>query len=326
MTTRSAFGALGKLRSEREFLRLHASDPAFLAFDEWLVDNMEWAARGAGEGWSSAYASGSVQAFSFRVPGPTPAVVAGALGPSADAAGREFPFSVLTRVANAPAYARAPQCLPLLLEELWQIASECVVDATQTAGEYLTERLARLYLPEPGSPTEAAAAYTEWTGSLALSDMKELLYGVPHEEASVPFETALRFIVDLVKPHRGVDHPKTPLSIRCPLGEAGGAAVCFWIDLVRRAARWKASLPSFFWSHDGGTGALLLHLGDPPKQTLAELWMPRGVRDEFCDLTLDIPPARTAYLSPLPRVVAELAGASGRPVDEFLDAFEGSLG
>ena len=116
---RSPFAALGKLPSEREFLRLKASDPALLAFDEWLVDNMEWAARGAGAGFQESYALGSVQAFCYRVPGASAreplSLLAGDLAPSADAAGREFPFAVLTRVDGAESFARQPETLPLLL-------------------------------------------------------------------------------------------------------------------------------------------------------------------------------------------------------------------
>ena len=322
---RSPFAALGKLRSEREFLRLRASDPALLAFDEWLVDNMEWAARGAGPGFQESYAQGSVQAFCYRVPGSSRepvSLLAGALAPSADAAGRDFPFAVLTRVEDAPSFARQPETLPLLLEEVWQTASECVLDATDSAGAYLTQRLERLNLPDPPAAPIAATEYAEWTSELPLSELRELLFG---EDAPRRLENALRFIVELVAPHRGVDHPKTPLSIRCPLGAAGGAAVCFWIDVVRRAARWRASLPSFFWSHDGGTGALLLHLGDAPKQTLAELWMPQGRIDAFCDVTQDIPPERAALLRPLPQPVLQLASAEGRPVREFLDVFDSTL-
>jgi hypothetical protein len=226
---------------------------------------------------------------------------------------------VVTRVEGAASFARQPETLPLLLEEVWQTASECVVDATESAGAHLAQRLERLNLPDAPSAPMAATEYAEWTGELPLSELRELLFG---EDGPRRLENALRFIVDLVAPHRGVDHPKTPLSIRCPLGEAGGAAVCFWIDVVRRAAHWKASLPSFFWSHDGGTGALLLHLGDAPKQTLAELWMPGGRIDAFCDLTQDIPPDRAALLRPLPHSLVQLAAADGRPIREFLDAFE----
>jgi hypothetical protein len=186
-------------------------------------------------------------------------------------------------------------------------------------------------LPEPPSPTEATALYSEWTHSLPMSDLRALLYGAEPgtENGAAPglgsadaFDTAVRFIIDLVKPHRGVDFPKTPLSLRLPLGQAGGAAVCFWIDMVRRAAGWKATLPSFFWSHDGGTGALVLHLGEPPKSTLAELWMPRGARDEFCDLTLAIPEERTRFLTPLPRSLTELLARDDYAVQDFLRIFE----
>jgi hypothetical protein len=43
-------------------------------------------------------------------------------------------------------------------------------------------------------------------------------------------------------------------------------------------------VPSFFWSHDGDSGALLLYLGGVSPATLAELWLPTGRCDQVCDL------------------------------------------
>ncbi len=40
----------------------------------------------------------------------------------------------------------------------------------------------------------------------------------------------------------------SPLSLRLPLGQAGGAALCFCSDLARRFLGWRATVPSFFWS------------------------------------------------------------------------------
>jgi hypothetical protein len=73
--------------------------------------------------------------------------------------------------------------------------------------------------------------------------------------------------------------------LRLPLGRAGGAALCFWLDLTRRLVAWRSTVPSFFWSHDGQAGGLMLHLGQPPPSTLSEMWQPSGERDEVCDLT-----------------------------------------
>ncbi|HEX7668078.1 MAG TPA: hypothetical protein VF395_00775, partial [Polyangiaceae bacterium] len=72
-------------------------------------------------------------------------------------------------------------------------------------------------------------------------------------------------------------------SLRLPLGQAGGAAVCFWLSFVHRAARLHDFVPGFFWTHDGQWGHLVLHLGAPPRTTLAQLWLGAPQTDEVHD-------------------------------------------
>src|SRR5439155_1764904 len=168
-----------------------------------------------------------------------------------------------------------------------------------------------------GSGSEVTESYADWMRSLPLVELWTLLYGDGGPEVA---SRALRWIFEAVRPVIGVDHPKTALTLRLPLGASGGAAVCFWIHLVRRIARWKSTLPSFFWSHDGVTGSMLLHLGEPPRSTLVELWAPTRERDEFCDLTLPIPTQGLESVPELPPDVARLVASGDRSVFDLLDA------
>ena len=104
------------------------------------------------------------------------------------------------------------------------------------------------------------------------------MLGGPHGASS----RAIRWLRETVRPYQRTERPRTPLTLRLPLGQAGGAAVCFWLDLVQRLTGWLATIPSFFWSHDGTSGTMLLHLGEPPRVTLAELWMSTPSRNEIC--------------------------------------------
>jgi hypothetical protein len=108
------------------------------------------------------------------------------------------------------------------------------------------------------------------------------------------------------------------LSLRLPLGLAGGPTLCFWIDLVRRAAGWGSTVPSLFWSHDGTDGVALLHLGKPPKETLAELWMPRGECEQIADLTTVPSPALVELLPPLPPALQTLLSSPDASVAQLL--------
>jgi hypothetical protein len=125
-------------------------------------------------------------------------------------------------------------------------------------------------------------------------------------------------LCEAVRPLSGVEQPDSPLSLRLPLGQAGGAALCFWLDLTRRLVRWRATVPSFFWSHDGQAGGLMLHLGDPPACTMAEIWHPSGERDEVCDLTARLDGSWISALPALPPGLSAVLATEGASVADLL--------
>jgi type VI secretion system ImpM family protein len=313
----TAVGVFGKVPWREEYLRIHASGEPFGQFDAWLTDNVEWAVSRAGREWAEAHRAGEIHAFAFRARDAQHGLLVGALTPSCDSAGRAFPLVVATTVASTPDLARCPEALPLLLEDFWQQASE-VLDKVKVAQalEWVDE-LAAAPLPAWTPAAEALASYEQWARALPLVELWTLIYGASRNAEGA---AVLRTVLGALGPYVGVERPKTPLTLRLPLGEAGGAAVCFWIDLVRRAARWGATVPSFFWSHDGTRGSMLLHLGDPPKSTLAELWTPTATRDEFCDLTLPIPAEQVAYMPAMPPRIAQLLEGGNHLVADLMQA------
>jgi type VI secretion system protein ImpM len=298
----TTIGILGKAPWRDEYLRIGVEGELFASFDAWLTDNVEWASVHAGPAFADAYRQGSARAFVFRPNGTRAAVLAGAIVPSHDGAGRNFPLIVAAPFADqAEELAATPELLPIVLEDFWQLANELVVAVQDAGGQDLAGRLAAVALPPMPSASEAAATYVEWKNTMPLTDLFALVYG---ESDGARVAHALRMMLAAVKPYRDVDRPRTLLTLRLPLGASGGAAVCFWIDLIRRATHWKTTIPSLFWSHDGASGDMLLHLGAPPRSTLAELWLPTTTRDEFCDLTA---PFRAEQLAALPAVPLELA-------------------
>ena len=309
---RLGVGVVGKVRWRDEYVRANVADEPFASFEAWLAENVEWAAERAGTQWNQAYRRGRLYAFVHQSAADDRApLVAGAMVPSCDGAGRNFPLVVLGGIDAGP-ICEQPHMLPFLLEGFWGEASEAVISIMAQPVD-LVQHLSRVSLDAVRLPDDAIASYTEWASALTLAELWSLIYGESAQGAG----RAARSVLDAVRPYRGTERPKTPLTLRLPLGMAAGAAVCFWIDLVRRTAWWQKTVPTFFWSHDGTTGDMLLHLGTPPRSTLAELWLPTGRRDEFCDLTRppDTEPAGAAEQSVGSLAAGLLAGAPGTVLD-----------
>jgi type VI secretion system ImpM family protein len=317
---RAAIGIFGKAPWRAEYIKLRWDGDLFRSFDAWLSDNVEWAALHAASAFAEASRAGGVDAFVFRPRGGQGAL-AGAIAGSTDSAGRSFPLVVAASLlGSAAASASHPEVLPLVLEDFWQLASEVAV-AVQSAGsaEQAT-RAAPSDFPWGMEGPEARAAYVEWSAALPLGDLFTLVYGPGGLALGAG---AVRFVVEAVRPIRGVESPRTPLTLRLPLGAAGGAAVCFWVDLVRRAAEWKSTIPSFFWSHDGAAGNMLLHLGDAPKSTLADLWIDASQRRDLCDLTQPLSSEQLRAIPELPPGLARCFDGNHRVAE--LVAVAGSV-
>ncbi|MET0593259.1 MAG: type VI secretion system-associated protein TagF [Polyangiaceae bacterium] len=304
MTVPSAarVGVFGKVPWRAEYLKVRWDGDPFTSFDSWMTDNVEWAAVHAQRAFADASSTGSggMHAFVFR-PKNGQGVLSGAIVASADSAGRSYPLAVGAPLSSAPELGACPEVLPLVLEDFWQSASE-IAGAVRAAGSVDGAASAT-----PADFTwsvdvaQACAAYAEWATALPLGDLFSLIYGADGPTLAAQ---AVRFTVEALRPFRGVDRPRTPLTLRLPLGAAGGAAVCFWVDLVRRAAGWRSTIPSFFWSHDGAAGNLLLHLGDPPRSTLCDLFTSPDDRGDLCDLTGPLSAAQLQAIPDLPPALA----------------------
>jgi len=107
------------------------------------------------------------------------------------------------------------------------------------------------------------------------------IYGDPESEAGL---VALRSIREAIGPFVDQENPTTPLSLRLPLGGGGVAAAAFWIDVTRRVAKWRGTMPTAFWSFDGRAGTVLIQLGSTPATSFVELWKPDRDSDSVFDL------------------------------------------
>jgi type VI secretion system ImpM family protein len=308
-------GAVGKVPWRAEFLPVPSNAPSFAAFDAWLTEATEWAAAGAGPGWPVAFTQGAMHGFIYRSPtDPADTTVCGALAPSRDSAGRLFPLALGAPLRMCPELLARPELLPFSLEGLWAEATAALADLmseppSDVSGAPL------LATGQDAEVAESAQLYDDWVSTLPLAELWALL-----GPALISPSATLQMLCETLAPTRGVERPTTTLSLRLPLGLAGGAALCFWLDIVRRYVGWQSTLPSLFWSHDGSTGAALLNLGRPSKGALAELWMPSGKRDDVADLTKPADPAWAEAFSPLPQAVLAALSSPQATVAQLLSA------
>lgn len=303
-------GVFGKVRSRGDFLRLRAAGEPFASFDAFLTDCQQASCAQAVVSQRAQLA----HAFAFRAAGERSAgLLAGALVPSADSAGRAFPLVVACAVHLAPALSAEPELLPLLLEPAWFVCSDVIASACSATNERWLEQLPELATETEEMTQQNKRGYERWKRELELDDWWRLLLGAQPPVAPAQM---LEYVAEAVLPYRGRETADTPLSLRLPLGAAGGAAVCFWLDFVRRLALWRRTVPSFFWSHDGTNGTLLLCLGRAPRSSLSELWQPTNTRDEICDPLTSAASSKTAAAWSANTMAALLALAQNRKAGE----------
>ncbi|HEY3254227.1 MAG TPA: type VI secretion system-associated protein TagF [Polyangiaceae bacterium] len=321
MSEQSAVGefrAFGKHPSQADFVHSGPHSEALAIFDDWLTGCVEWAHARAGEAWREAFRAGTVRAFLHRVdaaPADAATFVVGAIAPSCDQAGRLFPISVSAEVELGLDFKRSPQLLPLICESIWYAAGQCAAELSLTPSADVGASVAALPSAESSSFPDAERAYAAWGEQLPLLELWAL---IGPGQALTGLRDAVRLLLEAVQPHRR-EFPETQLSLRLPLGAAGGAAVCFWLDVVRRLIGWQRTVPSFYWSHDGAEGQLTVHLGAAPPASVSELWLATATRDEFCSLVLPLAESMLQLLPALPEA-AERALREPSSVAAFLAA------
>ncbi|HYP77453.1 MAG TPA: type VI secretion system-associated protein TagF [Polyangiaceae bacterium] len=319
-----AFCVFGKLPSRAEFLHVGPNSALLSQFDAWLTDSVEWAHARNGSTWDEAFRAGTMRAFMYRGAGPGMelSLVVGALAPSRDEAGRLYPICVAAPVIVSPEFMKSAHLLPLACEEIWQVASESLAALHSNPDADLEAQLAGLPEPSVVAFSDAEGEYAGWREALQLWELDGLITGSKQSDA---LRGILRLVAEAVQPYRKQESPNTPLSLRLPLGAAGGAAVCFWLDAVRRLVGWRTTVPSLFWSHDGDSGQLTVHLGAAPVSSVSELWLPSERCDEFCDLTSPLAVATVASLPPLPGASEQLLLNRSSSIAQLLAALDVNL-
>ena len=273
--------ALGKVPWRNEFLSTSGLSSELRSLDEWLFRNAD-----GGTALAETVAIGRREApsygFLMKLNHGDQALraVAGVVGPSQDQAGRAYPLAIAAPVTLAKDVQAHPEIAPVVLEPYWHVAVD-VLSAVRSAPPAVGDRSLERLTEEPlESGASALELYGGWACATAAGDLCSSL--------DRPFEwlaLTAQGIVDVTAPRGRFAEAKPFPPIRVPLGRSAGGALCFWLDLLRRAARRSAPVPSFFWSHDGEAGDALLCLGAPEESTLATLWRLGGSHGAVRDFT-----------------------------------------
>jgi len=308
--------AFGKVPHVGDFIRARTDHASVVALEAWVTEGMGFA-HTRRRTWAADFGRGGVRAFVYRPPTKVPqdTVVVGVIRPSHDAVGRLFPL-MFGATNDAAPLAAAPHLMPPLLGNFPEYAGHPSLraDSIKQPSE-LESHVANLAPPT----FDARAAYAEYTTFSQQTTVGDALHAVFGDAWSFRAPHTIHTIRQALAPVRGHEPPDTRLSLRLPLGGAGTAAVAFWVDVVRAAARWQRTVPSFFWDPEGG--ALLLQLGDTPPSSLAELWSPDPNADLTCDLVnhaSTVDPNRA--LAALPADVAAALYGSTHSVSAFVNA------
>ena len=282
---------LGKVPWHDEFLRARGASEELWSFDSWLHDNAHAIhERTCGDdAWHGFFVQ--------REPSAPLRGVAGVLSPSHDRAERPYPLAVVASIDLANEVGGHPEVIPILLESYWNDALEVMTSSRAAPPAADDPHLSDLTQQDVELCSVAVELYESWAQRTEVAELCELL-GRPVAWLWQATEALERAVAEA-----------RYASIRVPLGQGAGGAVCFWIDVLRRAARWQHRVPSFFWSHDEASGEALLFLEPPDDRVLAALWIRGAARPGVCDLTVHPTPDDPAG-----------DGAASTPVSAFLEA------
>jgi len=308
----------GKVPAMGDFVRSPPASDEMTAFEAWLSRSMEFAELRIGAEWKRTFPQGAPHAFVFSgtVAGKQRGLLAGVMVPSQDAVGRRFPIVVCSPLPLA-ALSSAPHAAPVLLSAFFRQAEGAARNAALAASQSAFQTaIGTVPPPVVDRADDALRSYDAWALSTPAGSTWSGVYAADGDRWAAH---ALRTIDEATRPYRGQEAPPQSLGVRLPLGEEPHFG-SMWLDVVRRAAGWKTSVPSFFFSLSRSNPKGLILLGaEPPFSVLADLWGPERDSDVVCDLAAgpyarlpkDQVSSERQSLAPAPNTIADLLTTVG---------------
>jgi len=234
-------GYFGKLPSRADFVRFNATAPVYRAFDDWIQGGLRTAASPQYAEFNQAYASAGTSCFVFRPAGGHGALV-GAIRPSRDQAGRNYPFFVATPVDEV---ARLEE-YGLFFDRAAELVSSAVESRLNT--EQLNEQL-------QNSPIHMGPGG-------AGSDLSQVSFGTLCEQLWGSFFDSRKYatfknLLDLLLPMRGKGQPVFSYGLKFPIadGDLQKTSIRFWLDTCSALLDLPGFKSSMVWNLGDGHGS-----------------------------------------------------------------------
>ncbi|HZO12585.1 MAG TPA: type VI secretion system-associated protein TagF [Polyangiaceae bacterium] len=256
----------GKLPSTGDFIRHNATAHENTIFDNWLGASIAHAKQSMGDGFLAAYQP-TLGIFIYRGDDgdgkeePERGLV-GVWAASGDSAGRHYPMLICTAYDYEQMLSVGP-ALPLAVWPFLRTAYELVANGRGLRAQEFVMRVAQIQPMRIDSFQAAVEPYHNWLRHQNVRALWDTAFGTSEYRHAI-----VRTVEATVEIFRGHERPQTSLAIRFPIGAGDAYAVCVWIDMTLRLARWQRTVLNAFWTprHD-----LMLHIGPPQPATFREL-------------------------------------------------------
>lgn len=309
----------GKVPSQGDFVRLSlpaAEDEGLVALEHWVARTIEETSAELAPRWPALLHEEMPVAHLHRLPleGGGHALVAAASLPSVDAVGRRFPLVACARLP-AGAFEQTPHLVPMALVEFLREAVPLLAEARALPVAELRRRVAAQRLAPLPHPSELVLDYGLWAHGTTVGRCALQLFGADVGELARVIACVAEAIVPL---GRLAEHElaSTPLALRFPVAIDPFYAA-FWIDVVRRIARWRTTVPTYLAAGDDARGALIVAVGEAASPTLlADAW---GARAPSRSHVRDVE-TTAANRASLPAALRTLLAAPDAPLDQLLAA------
>jgi type VI secretion system protein ImpM len=256
----------GKLPSTGDFVRHNAGARENTDFDDWLGKSIAHAKQSMGDAFLAAYQP-TLGLFIYRgndgdgSDEPERGLI-GVWAASGDSAGRHYPMLIATAYDYEQMLSVGP-ALPLAVWPFLRTAYSLVANGRGLRAQEFVMRASQIQPMRIDNFQSTVEPYHNWLRHQKMQSLWETAFGNADCRYGV-----VRTIDAAVEIFRGQERPQTALSIRFPIGAGDAYAVCVWMDMTVRLARWQRTVPNAFWTprHD-----LMLHLGPPQMGTFREL-------------------------------------------------------
>jgi type VI secretion system protein ImpM len=273
----ASVGMYGKHPMADDFLRLNASSAEVRGLDEWLSGALPAAGRLVPD-WENTYASFPTVCFVCGGTSKSSTYLVGALAPSTDRIGRQYPLILFAEVDEASlvnGYPAVPYAR--FLEE----AEALLTRRGRLSRDSLLQAACALAPPDGSSLQSATGRHQQFLEGTSGADALAAMFA--HLGDGV--DQARHALGILREACRSIS-PKQPLpgfGVRCPIGERTGSErrqhAALWLAVLQRLLPVRL-VPNVLWSGN----VLLAYFGRLPAKALTALWHTGWQDDTLYDL------------------------------------------